>query len=380
MPIVANDPLAVVAPEIARKVSDLLASSIVRGTLTGYNSGFRSLCEFCAPLGLLALPASSVTLVAWMHHLTHKPKPVKPKSVKKYLSGVRFFHITNGHAWTMSDDPVLHMAKRALARRFPEAPQRLKVPISVGLLWRMCLSIPGFPFPESMLFDDVLWVTASCIMLLGALRGGELTRVKGTSRPVLLGQDIFLFNIRELDGSVSSGVKILVRAPKTEPGAAFQEAFAVDASGSFPLNPSFWLSAYRRAAGALGLRVLDTYPAFKDARGATLSRDYMVDRANTLRNATGACVRDVDGSAVPFLAASWRAGFVLSARAAGMSEFLIRKAGRWASAGGPAPYTFTSMTEFRSAALAMTTAASLTQLSAVFDVGSFNSACIFEHA
>ena len=380
MPVVANDPLAIVAQDIARRVSDLLTSSIVHGTLTGYNSGFKSLCDFCAPPGLLALPASVVTLVAWMHHLTHKPRPVKPMSIKKYLSGIRFFHVINGHTWTMSDDPVLHMAKRALAKRFPEAPQRLKVPISVGLLWRMCLSIPGFPFPDRMLFDDILWVTASCIMLLGALRGGELTRVKGTSRPVLLGRDVFPFSIRELDGSVSSGVKILIRAPKTEPGVAFQEAFAVDASGSFPLNPSFWLGAYRRAANTQGLPILDAHPAFKDARGVTLSRDYMVDRANTLRNATGAYIRDVDGSAVPFLAASWRAGFVLSARAAGMSEFLIRKAGRWASAGGPAPYTFASMTEFRSAALAMAAAAGSAQLSAVFDVGSFNSACIFEHA
>ncbi len=376
----ARDPLAAIAPDIARKVSDLLASSIVRGTLTGYNSGFKSLCDFCAPLGLVALPASCVTLVAWMHFLTHKPKPVKLKSIKKYLSGIRFFHIVNGFAWTMSEDPVLHMAKRALARHFPEVPQRLKVPISVGLLWRMCLLIPGFPLPDRMLFDDILWVTASCVMLLGALRGGELTRVKGTSRPVLLGQDVFLFSIRELDGSTSSGVKILIRAPKTEPGVAFQEAFAVDATGSFPLNPSFWLLAYRHAARVKGLRVLGDWPAFKDACGATLSRDYMVDRANVLRNMAGACVRDVDGSTVPFLAASWRAGFVLSARAAGISEFLIRKAGRWASSGGPAPYTFASMVEFRSAALAMAATASSAQLSAVFDVGNFNSACIFEHA
>ena len=83
-------------------------------------------------------------------------------------------------------------------------------------------------------------------------------------------------------------MKILIRAPKTEPGVAFQEAFAVDASGSFPLNPSFWLGAYRRAANTQGLPILDAHPAFKDARGVTLSRDYMVDRANTLRNATGA--------------------------------------------------------------------------------------------
>ena len=368
------------APDIARKVSDLLLSSVVRGTLAGYNSGFKSLSEFCEPLGLVALPASTITLVAWMHHLTHKSPPVKPKSVKKYLSGVRFFHVLNGFGWPAADDPILLMAKRSLAKRFPEAPQRLKVPISVSLLLRMCSLVRGFPNPGLMLFDDILWVTASTLMLLGALRGGELTRVKGTSRPTLLGQDVFLFSIREIDGSVSSGVKILIRAPKTEPGMAFQEAFAVDASSSFVLNPSFWLLAYRRAAEAQGLVVLGTQPAFKTARGDILSRDAMVARANALRVMTGVSIRDADGRTVPFLAASWRAGFVLSARAAGISEFLIRKAGRWASSSGPAPYTFASMAEFRSASLAMALTAGSAQLPAVFDVGSFNSACVFEHA
>ena len=207
----------------------------------------------------------------------------------------------------------------------------------MSLLLRMCSLVRGFPNPGHMLFDDILWVTASTPMLLGALRGDELTRVEGTSRPTLLGQVAFLFSIREIDGSVSSGVKILIRAPKAEPGMAFQEAFAVDASSSFALKPSFWLLAYRRATAAQGLVVLGTQPAFKTARGDVLSRDAMVARANALRVMTGVCIRDADGRTVPFLAASWRAGFVLSARAAGISEFFDSQGGQMGLFERPSP-------------------------------------------
>jgi hypothetical protein len=127
------------------------------------------------------------------------------------------------------------------------------------------------------------------------------------------------------------------------------------------------------------LNVLNDQPAFKCARGLPVTRDFMVGRANDLRVRSGVPVLDADGSHVPFLAASWRAGYVLSARAAGVPEFLIRKAGRWASAGGPAPYSFASVVELRSASRAMAAAAHTAPLSATFDVGRFNSSCVFEH-
>ena len=106
----------------------------------------------------------------------------------------------------------------------------------------------------------------------------------------------------------------------------------------------------------------------------------MVDKANSLRVAAGIAVLDADGAPVPFLAASWRAGYVLSARAAGIPEFLIRKAGRWASNGGPTPYTFASTADFRTSSLAMALAARTAPISATFDVGRFNSSCVFEHS
>ena len=377
--MIERDPLAHSAPGVALAVSELLKSAVVAGTFASYNTGFSSLSSFCSTVGQPAMPVRNVVLIAWMHQLTHKPSPVKPSTLKKYISGIRFMHIINGFTWSLSDDPLVLLAKRALAKRFPEANQRLKVPISIGMLLRMCAFVRGWPRPELMAFQDLLWVCASCIMLFAALRGGELTRVRGSSRPLLTGDDVFLVNISEHDGSLSSGVRIRIRAPKTEPGATFQEASAIDASSEFTLNPSFWLVSYRARAYRERIDVLGAQAAFKCQRGQPVTRDFMVDKANALRVAAGVAVLDADGSPVPFLAASWRAGYVLSARAAGVPEFLIRKAGRWASNGGPAPYTFASVVELRDASRAMATSARTAPLSATFDVGRFNSSCVFEH-
>ena len=225
---------------MAYAVSDLLKSSVVDSTLSSYSSGFNSLLAFCQSIGQPAMPVRTTILVAFMHHLSHKRNQVKPSTIRKYLSGIRFMHIINGFPWSLSDDPLVLLGKKAIAKRFPEATQRLKIPISIGMLLTMCALIAGWPEPARMSFEDLLWVTASSIMLFGALRGGELTRVRGSSRPILAGSDVFTFKIREQDGSFSSGVRIRIRAPKTEPGSAFQEASAIDASNHFSLNPSFW--------------------------------------------------------------------------------------------------------------------------------------------
>ena len=69
---------------------------------------------------------------------------------------------TDNHTQTQrpaADDPVLLMAKRTLAKRFPEALLRLKVSISVSLLLHMCSLIRGFLNPGLMLFDDLLYGT-----------------------------------------------------------------------------------------------------------------------------------------------------------------------------------------------------------------------------
>jgi hypothetical protein len=46
-------------------------------------------------------------------------------------------------------------------------------------------------------------------------------------------------------------------------------------------------------------------------------------------------------------AASWRAGFVMSARQAGVMPDVIRNNGRWTSVGGPMPYTVDTLDTYQ---------------------------------
>ena len=325
------------------------------------------------------MPVDAVTLGAWLvfKSETRGPervdKQVTPGTLKKYMSGIRWQHIVNGHSWPFGGDAWLKLVKASVAKEFPRK-QFLKIPMSVQLLQILSAATPDWPNLALMAFDDVLWVCASVIMVFAALRGGEATHTKGSSRPTLLGRDVILDS-----SSRTPGVIIRVRRPKTDPGAEFQTGRAYDPAGEHSLCPSALLISYRARAAARGLSVLGAEPAFKMANGRVLSMDFMMARANRLKTKAGIQILNEQMEDVPFRAASWRAGFVLTARGAGISERQIRDTGRWSSDGGPAPYTFTSKEAFRCASTAMVEATAAATGAKVFQMGSFSSSlAVFE--
>ena len=327
------------------------------------------------------MPVDAVTLGAWLVFKSEARGPervdkqVTPGTLKKYLSGIRWQHIVNGHKWPFGGDAWLKLVRASIAKEFPTR-RFLKVPMSVQLLRVLATAMPGWPSFDRLAFDDLLWVCASTIMVFAALRGGEATRTKSSSRPLLMGRDVILDV-----SSPTPGVVIRVRKPKTEPDLDFQTGRAYDPEGEFELCPSALLTAYRARALEEGIPVLAFEPAFKTADGAALTMDFMLARANMLKLKAGVRILDEHMQDVPFRAASWRAGFVLTARGAGISEMQIRDTGRWRSDGGPAPYTFTSREAFRSASTAMVRATASTARARVFQMGAFTSSlAIFEAA
>ena len=74
----------------------------------------------------------------------------------------------------------------------------------------------------------------------------------------------------------------------------------------------------------------------------------MISRAEKLRAQANIEITDTDGKHLKVSAASWRAGFVLSARQAGIVQENIRTNGRWASVGGPIPYSVETLDVFQS--------------------------------
>ena len=377
----ASQPLAARFPDRARRVSSLLCSSVNPGTFRSYDSGVKSLYDFCANElegSVSPIPVDIFTLCLWAEHLTHRAvKPVKPSSIRKYLSAIRFAHLASGHPWELSEHPQLSMCLTALEKKFPESNRLLKVPLSVSMLISLCSRIEGWPALERLTFDDLLWVTLSSIMLFGALRGGEATTCPGSSRPILLGRMVSFANV---PGSLASGVHVRVPKAKTAQSQEYQDAYALDSHAAFLLNPSRLLLAYRAAAKALHppIPVEGEYPAFRLRSGIAATRDFMVSRARTLSKFAGIRILDSAGKQVPFAAASWRAGYVLSARAAGVDEFTIRANGRWASSSGPMPYSFASTASLQEAAHRIALFAMSSPERAKFASGVFNSQALFE--
>ena len=368
--MIADHPLATADPALARALSTRITSSVAPGTARTYSSGFNSLRQFAEPLGLPFLPTDKVTLGAWFHHEVTKSKPTKMASLRKYMSGVRWEHLVNGFDWTFAGDEWLELIKHSIRKEFPTTPF-LKVPFTEHLIRQLTEHITGWPVLRRLSFNDLLWVCASAILHFACLRGGELAGRKGADRPPIRGEDVIV-----QDGT-SKGVAIRVRQPKTQPGTAYQMTFAKDCpptpKGSYTLNPSNLLVEYRARAAARSLDVVGKSPAFKMANGKALTMEFMLKRANELKAKAGLRFLNVDGADVPFRAASWRAGHVLSARIAKVPEIQIRATGRWASDGGPAPYSMSSEEAFTCSSAAIVAAGADVQLSKVYHLGAFSS-------
>ena len=114
---------------------------MTKGSLATYRCGFSNLRSFCDARGLCAIPVDAITLCAWLTFL--KCRHLKPKSVSKYLAGVRHFHLLQGLPWLLKSDPLVVMTLHALRSLNPTSNLRLKVPLTFDLLLRLCKLLPG---------------------------------------------------------------------------------------------------------------------------------------------------------------------------------------------------------------------------------------------
>ena len=333
--------------DMAVLLSDLLRSSVLPGTSSTYACGFRSLLDFCSERpSLCAMLVDLITLCGWA---CCKGRTVKPKTVLKYICGIRHAHLTNGFEWPHSQGPLLRMTITALRKFWPVDDDKLhKVPLSLDMLLSLCAVMPGWPNLDALSFDDLLWATASSIAFFAALRGGEFFTYPGSDRPILL---------RKRVSSVVNGgrryIKLKIAAPKTRQASLTQLAFAASPGPGHVFDPvKLWTAFDTRRLSYLpaSLSTPAHCPAFSMGDGRPLDRAFMVGRANALREAAGIMVFNSDGDIIPIAAASWRAGFVLSARAMHIDETAIRAVGRWSSAAGPLPYSFDTTDAFQQAA------------------------------
>ena len=148
---------------------------------------------------------------------------------------------------------------------------------------------------------------------------------------------------KDISPVANAGVNFLfidVPKPVYRPFALSMRIFASGSTLLQVFHPFFLMAAYRARARTIGLSVLHKSAAFLFTDGKPISRDSMVRHAVKLRAQAGLSIFNAKGKPVLVYAASWRAGYVLSAQSAGVTSNTIRATGRWDSVEGPRPYTF----------------------------------------
>jgi len=339
LPVIASHILSHCDLQLACDISDLLRESIGNGTRGTYSCGFKSLSVFCKEKRLCALPVDAVTLIAWMSVTC---KRITVKSVVKYICGIRFAHIMEGLEWNLTAHPLVKIAITSLKKKYPTSNVLQKIPLSLSMLLQMCQCMPGWPSFTKLSFNDLVWATASCIAFFACLRGGEFFIQPKSDRPILTGAAV---SVRS--SSTGPFVFVEVPSPKTRKDLISIPAIAASPMGNFVFDPVLLLRTYRERAILLRINVLGKNAAFKYGNGKPIDRLFMISRAESLRAAAKITILDTAGKPIKVSAASWRAGFVMSARQAGIMPDMIRNNGRWTSVGGPLPYTIETLDNYQ---------------------------------
>ena len=148
----------------------LFALALAPTTLQSYTSAFQRYQLFCLHASLHPFPVSEHNLVLFCTHLSIH---VAAKTIKSYLSGVRFHSVALGHYFDVTSMPRLYYVLRGIKRsqgnshRLP-----LRQPITMAHLRQLLSWLQTSTLPSQ---DRHLWWTACTLAFFGLLRTSEYT-------------------------------------------------------------------------------------------------------------------------------------------------------------------------------------------------------------
>ena len=326
--VLGDHPLRNSSPALAAAVAEALTAYVVPSTADSYGKIAARYVDFCGAHGVPAFPCDAVTVCAWLLRLMTS---VKPTSLRVYLAAIRFGHINRGHPWTLTGNELIRRVLRYVKRRFPCGGKAAKIPISLSLLHRILPQLPGWPDVDALLYDDLLFATASVCATCGFLRGGEFTHTPHQHRPILRLAHINVSTVRG-----QTALVISIPQPKND---WWKVAVNVPIFAPMPLASPFnpirlWTALCSRSKHvhpSSGRAPAPTLPAFHHADGAPLRRRFMVGRTLALLRQCNVELVDARGNPTTVISSSWRAGGVRSMVDAGASDEMIMEMGRWRS-------------------------------------------------
>ena len=280
-------------------------------TQRAYKSGQNRFLAFCRQANYKAVPASETVLCHFVSYLAEQK--LKHKTIKVYLSAIRFLHISEG-----AGDPFhpsldrLQYTLRGIKRveAYSKTERRERLPISPNILrkvkavWEASGSDP----------DIVMLWAACCLAFFGFLRIGEMTVPGDTAYDPsahLSRSDIAVDN-----PSTPAVIRVTIKQSKTDPFRKGVDLFLGKTASD--LCPVAAMLNYLVVRGPV------EGPLFRFRDGRPLTRQRFVGAVREALAKAGINQDKYSGH-------SFRIGAATTAASKGLEDSMIKTLGRWRS-------------------------------------------------
>ena len=288
------------------------AQGLAGSSVRTYQSGVNRFLKYCQLNKYMCIPVSEVVLCGFVSHLADEG--LKHRTIKTYLSGVRYHQIRSGYSDPFQGTllPRLDYVMKGIKRHQAKAGVKIRtrLPITPSLLRQL----KGVWSQSGGARDTKLIWAACCLCFFGFLRAVEMT-VPGDSEYDPQAH-LSLGDIALDDNRRPSLVRVTIKQSKTDPFRKGIDIF-VGRTGT-DLCPVAALLGYLETRGST------PGPLFVFADGRLLTQQRFVDRVREALRKEG-----VDHS--KYCGHSFRIGAATTAAAKGVEDCIIKTLGRWES-------------------------------------------------
>jgi hypothetical protein len=287
--------------KLRRVAKDLVGSGLAISTRKRYGVGMRGLHRFAVAIGWRPqLPVSEAVLCLFV---ASRAGEIKATTMKGYLCAIYSWHVDEGVPVDFTPFRTLKRALRGMELLDKGVPTKRAHPVTMA-----AVALMGSATNVNNI-DEVVFMAIASLATAGLFRLGELVPSNWRDPPVLAAS-----RVRVLE----EGVEVHLPRSKTDPTGAMGPMFISKNKGL--ACPWLWLRRMRQM-----VPVRQGQPAFKNAEGKAISREWVIHRLNTMMTRVGL-------GGLRYSGHSFRRGGATSLAAAGVQDHIIAKLGRWKSA------------------------------------------------
>ena len=264
-------------------------------------------------------PVSRWSLACWMWD--RASLMALSSLLRGYVPALKRAVVTRNDEWGLDGDPFIQRVVVALKKKYGMPGKKPKVALTLAIILKVAKRLPGFPYVRCMYPDDRLWLFASVMGCLGMLRGGEFLTSPKQSRPILMAGDLTIVRVTQ----ARSALVVQVAKPKARWWEVRAPVSIMELPGTaldivHLYTEYVRLSPWEHCPGDAALRRQD---------GSILSKAWMFDKTDKLLWGANIFMVNKLGRRMLTGAKSWRAGGVMSAKAAKCDVEYTKAQGAW---------------------------------------------------